>query len=419
MTTIISAHRFFAMGEVGEIVRADGTIWSHGCTLGTRFKGSHFTIDQDVVENFIRVFKTGYPQKIPVDYEHGTVNGATDTGQPVPKAGGVKELRGVYSVSDFDGDLKTAAEKLAERAGRPLDDPRNFGLWVRWSPTPRALQMIREGEYTELSIAFLDHFEHNVTCEDQGPVLVSIALTNLPFLDDMLPVAASRGRGANPGVSGEEPNMPDDRRPTMLARFAAMLGKVFTTEEDAVSATEAEILQLRTKVTLLEPHKALADAVTAAVGETDPAKAAAAITALKATADGAQTATEAAQKTAREAAADKILAKHEKRVTPATKEFYRQSIIRELTAGVAEDKTETEKAVAVLPEHGITTPRQSGADTGTNAPTDDDSILAERATALMSENEQLKELAKTDRPKAYKQALRLAQKEIGSKKQTA
>lgn len=214
--------------------------------------------------------------------------------------------------------------------------------------------------------------------------------------------------------------MPEDtKRPHMLARFAAALGKVFNTEDEAVTAAETEITQLRATVTELRPHKALSEAVTAAVGETDPVKAAAAVTALKATADSARTATEAAQKTAREAAADKILAKHEKRVTPATKEFYRASIVRELTAGVAEDKTETEKVVAALPEHGITALRKSGADTGKNAPTDEDSILAERADALMSENEQLKELAKTDRPKAYKQALRLAQREIGTKKQTA
>lgn len=413
MTT---AHRFHAMGDgvVGEIVRADGTIWSHGATLGTRFKGSHFTIDQGVIENFIRVFTTGYPQKIPVDYEHGMVNGATDAGQPVPKAGGVKELRGVFSVRDFDGDLKSAAEKLAERAGRPLDDARNFGLWVRWSPTARALQMIKDGEYTELSIAFLDHFEHNVTCEDQGPALVAIALTNLPFLDDMLPVAASRGDGANPGVSGQEQtDMADDRRPNMLARFAAALGKVFTTEDEAVSAAEAEITQLRTSVA---QYRGLSEAVGASVGETDPVKAAAKITELKAAAESAKTATEAAQTTAREAAADKILSKHEKRITPATKAFYRKTIIGELAAGTAEDKTETEKVIAALPEHGITSLRQSGADTGKDAPTDPDSVLNERALALLAENEGLKELAKTNYSGALRKALQLAQKEIGTAK---
>src|SRR4051812_43542822 len=146
-------------------VMSDGTLWSHAATLGTRIKGSSFTIDHTTIDNFIRVFKTGYPQKIVVDYEHGTFNGATDAGQPVPAAGQVKELKGVYSATDLTGDLLATAKKLCEKVGRPLDDPRNFGLWMRWLPTARALQMVTQREYTELSIAFFNDLPHNVTGE--------------------------------------------------------------------------------------------------------------------------------------------------------------------------------------------------------------------------------------------------------------
>jgi hypothetical protein len=57
-------------------------MWSHAATLGTRYKNGFFTIDKPTIENFIRVFKTGYPQKVCVDYEHGDENDATDSGQP-------------------------------------------------------------------------------------------------------------------------------------------------------------------------------------------------------------------------------------------------------------------------------------------------------------------------------------------------
>jgi hypothetical protein len=54
------------------LVAADGTLWSHAATLGTRYKGEEFCIDRACVENFVKVFTSGYPQKIPVDYEHGS-----------------------------------------------------------------------------------------------------------------------------------------------------------------------------------------------------------------------------------------------------------------------------------------------------------------------------------------------------------
>jgi hypothetical protein len=53
-------------------VLSDGTLWTHAATLGTRYKQGFFTIDKATIENFIKVFKTGYPQKVCVDYEHSS-----------------------------------------------------------------------------------------------------------------------------------------------------------------------------------------------------------------------------------------------------------------------------------------------------------------------------------------------------------
>jgi phage I-like protein len=328
------------------LVLGDGSIWSHAATLGTRFKSGEFTIDRTTVENFVRVFATGYPQKVPVDYEHGTTNGATSTGQPVPKAGDVVEMRGVFAPSDFTGELKTAAEKLSSKAGRPLDDARNLGLWIRWRPTSRALGMIKAGEYSELSIAFDQHMTHNVDGRDQGPALYAVALTNLPFLDDMLPVAASRtsGDGRDPAGPGS-PTTHEERmsKVTMLSVVAAILGTPPANEEDAavqLQALQPEIARAR-KFTL---------DVGAAIGETDPAKAVTAVTQMKA--DSQRLATELAQqKSAKiKADVDATLTKYEKRLTPATKEYFGKQLTRELESGTALDKSETYKTIESLPE---------------------------------------------------------------------
>jgi hypothetical protein len=150
------------------------------------------------------VFTNGYPKKVPVDYEHASTTDDPEVRKLraqglVPKAGDVVELRGVFSSEDFTGDLKSAAEKLSAQAQRPLDDPRNLGLWMRWKPTSRALNAIKAGEYTELSIAFDEDLPRNTDGAGQGPGLWAVALLNTPFLDDMLPVAA-RATRTRPGA---------------------------------------------------------------------------------------------------------------------------------------------------------------------------------------------------------------------------
>jgi phage I-like protein len=389
------------------LVQADGSIWSHAATLGTRIKGEQFTIDRSTVENFVRVFSTGYPRKVPVDYEHGTVNGATDYGQPVPKAGDVLELTGIFAPADFAGELKAVAEKLSAKAGRPLEDPRNLGLWIRWRPTSRALGMIKGGEYSELSIAYNPDVKHNVTGEGQGPALLSIALTNLPFLDDMLPVAASRsiGDGRDPAGPGS-PTTHEERmsKVTMLSVVAAILGTPPANEEDAavqLQALQPEIARAR-KFTL---------DVAAAIGETDPAKAVEKITQLRN--DSTRLASDlATQKAAKiKTDVDATLAKHEKRLTPATKEYFAKQLTRELESGVALDKSETIAAIEALPETGIAG-RASGADAGGAAPEGDKVMVA--AHLLMREDPEVKEiLEKQGFSSALREAVKRTERKLG------
>lgn len=410
--TPLSRKILLALGELSSDspILSDGTMWSHAATMGTRIKNSVFTIDEATIENFIQVFKTGYPQKVCVDYEHGTMNGATDTGNPVPAAGQVAELKGVYSVDDFTGDLKATAEKLAAKVNRKLDDPRNFGLWMRWKPTARALQMVTQREYTELSIAFADDYPDNETGEGQGPTILSVALTNTPFLDDMLPVAASRDndRGNGTDIPNRTTSMPV---PQMLQRAAALFGRAFNSEDEVVSAAEERIGSLSRENTTLKPKATFADAVIAELGESDPAKAVNSIKELKATADAARRDKEDSTKKANESARDAILLKHEKRLTPAQKDYFGVQLMAELSAGKKPGETATEKVIESLPENKALG-RKSAADGGKDAPTDRDARIALRANELLESNPVLKKMAEKDDYGAYKRALRMASSEI-------
>lgn len=388
----------------------DGTLWSHAATMGIRIKGAEFTIDRSVIENFISVFRTGYPQKICVDYEHGTMNGATDHGQPVPAAGQVMELKGVYSAADFSGDLKAAAEKIAAKIGRSLDDTRNFGLWMRWRPTARALQMVTAREYTELSIAFSENFDHNTTGTPQGPTILSVALTNTPFLDDMLPVAASRRDGEPPhdSLHPEHQNMPNA---TLLQRAAAFFGKAFSSEEEVQAAAEERITSLSRENESLKGYKTLGDVIATEVGETDPTKIPAKVRELKAVAVAALAKQEEEKEKATNSEADKILLKHEKRLSPAQKDYFRPQLVTELKAGTKSGETKTEKVIESFPESKALG-RTSASDGGRDAPTDRDSRLQLRAREIMDSDPSVKRQAEKDDYGAYKRALSMAGREI-------
>jgi phage I-like protein len=389
------------------VVRADGTMWSHAATLGTRIKNTTFTIDRLTVENFVRVFTAGYPQKVPVDYDHGTTNGATDAGQPVPKAGDVLEMKGVYETKGFTGDLLEAVTKLGEKAGRSLEDPRNLGLWIRWRPTPRALRMITDREYSEMSITFFDNLAHNVTGADQGPTIIAIALTNLPFLDDMLPVAANR----NGGRETTTPPKEETRMNKFFNALSAAFGKPVGTEDEAESALATTLKQRDDQIVELRQHKAFSDVVAGEIGETDPIKAVAKIREMKQNVSTATADKERATLTANETARDAILAKHEKKLTVPLKAYFGEQLLSELKAGKKPGETETEKALAGLPDN-ISLTRQSSTDTGNDAPTDRDSLINERANALMAERPELVKMAEKDEAKAFKRAIQLASSEI-------
>jgi hypothetical protein len=381
------------------LILPDQSLWSHAATFGARNKGGEeFTIDKAVVENFIKVFTSGYPQKIPVDYNH-----ASTTSDPIartagyngqaPKAGDVLELRGVFSAADFTGDLKAAAEKLSAQAGRSLDDSRNLGLWMRWKPTGRALMAIKAGEYTELSIAFDDDLPHNVNGEGQGPGLWAVALLNRPFLDDMLPVAASRDTGRSPAApASREGSM---TKLTVLSVAAAVLGKAITSDDEALT----ELSALGPKLTELKAATDFRDVVTAEFeNEKDPVKVVAKVRELR---SQVKTATDAAaeqKKTAIKTTVEATIKSYEKALgSVPLRAMMTRNLTEELEKGIELEKTETLTTLKTLGTASQFTQSSAGDAGGrTGAQASDD----EKYTALVEEklktDDECKELRKTN-----------------------
>jgi phage I-like protein len=392
------------------LVLADGTIWSHAATLGTRFKGDSFTIDKACVENFVRVFTSGYPQKVPVDYEHASTTDDPEVRKlraqgMVPKAGDVVELQGVFAPSEFAGTLKDAAEKLSAQANRPLDDPRNLGLWMRWKPTQRALAAVKAGEYTELSIAFDEDLPRNTDGEGQGPGLWAVALLNTPFLDDMLPVAASRDTGRSPAAPGShEGGM---KNLTVLSVAAAVLGRAITSEDEALQ----ELSNLGPQLVELKATQQFREVLAAEFSnEKDATKIVTTIRELRAKVANAEQAAKDAKTKELKATVDATMEKHKAKLTVPLRALMATQLTSELDAGKKLEDTDTVKALESMKTLGIFTQESSG-DAGA-AGTDDDDKLEARAQEILREDPVLSKKAAGDHYGAYMQALARADREM-------
>lgn len=370
------------------LVLRDGSLWSHAASLGTwPYQGKQLTIDRALIEGFIRNFTAGMRRKIPVDYEHGTTNGATSTGQPVPKAGDVLELRGVYAVSDFDADpnLKAAAIRLTTRAGRRLEDAPNLGLWMRWRPTPRALRMIQDGEYSELSVAFT------------GDTLYAVALTNLPFLTEMLPVAAFSDNGGDPAAPGSgERTMPN---PILLSVTAAVTGATVQTDEEAQTRLNAFLPDFNRM-------KQFAMEVGTELGEVDATKAKAKIVALKSEVADFREKAEQAEQARVDSEIAAFFKANEDRVLPAQHKALGAMLRADMKDGAKLADTETAKMIKLMAPHGVTGQVSLG-DAGEKP--DEDVLIDRKAKELMQSDEELKALsAREGFSEAFKRALHKA-----------
>jgi len=179
--------RTFVALDASNLDAGTNSGWAQVAMLGEwegHSKGS-FAFTKEVFAEILKNF-SNQSNPIPWDYEHDTFN--FDTTGPKPASGWVRRL-----------------------------ELRNNGteLWAYVDWTPRAAQMIRAGEYRFSSpvvdFASLDRR----TNEPIGAELLSVALTNNPFLDGQHPIQLTWVAAAVPPEEKQsaEPKGPPQQQP--------------------------------------------------------------------------------------------------------------------------------------------------------------------------------------------------------------
>ncbi len=147
------------LGEIGE-----GLIRIPLAKLGRWFKGKlKFSISRSDITAIVANFRKRQADVV-IDYDHSTEY-AAGTGQPVPASGWLKEI-----------------------------DPEPDELGILWGLadfTAKAREMLRAKEYKYISPVINWGARDKHTGEQQGATITSVALTNVPVLEEMPAIALS------------------------------------------------------------------------------------------------------------------------------------------------------------------------------------------------------------------------------------
>lgn len=182
-------------------------VWIQIAKAGTFTKdGRRFDLNAKVFDEMVRNFEATSNRTLQIDFEHASEEPAAELGvEGAPAQGWAHAL---------DNRERTTA---------------GTGLWAEVEWLEPARSYIKAKKYKFISPAFRLQVRHRVTGEPIGAMLSSIALTNDPFLDGMLPVAAKAkpgsaqdsGGNAAPGGGDNVPMMnPDD----FMREFKARTG---------------------------------------------------------------------------------------------------------------------------------------------------------------------------------------------------
>lgn len=188
--------------------------WIHLVPFGS-WKGHPmraFTVGEAEARQVVANFEARGGAKLVVDYEHQTLN-TVKNGAPAPASAWVDRL-----------ELRTD------------------GVWGHvegW--TPKAQEYLRSREYRYLSPVLMFGHKNKRSGLPEGLYLHSVALTNTPFLDELVPVVNS---------DGTTPEMKMDELKTLL-------GLAPDATEAQVMAALTELVALRDEVVLVlsEPGK--------------------------------------------------------------------------------------------------------------------------------------------------------------------
>lgn len=394
------------------ITLADGTVWSHAAVLGEfdHPVSGRFKVDEPTVRAFVSNFETGYPSKVPVDYDHGTTNGIADGSAIVRKAGDIVEMKSVFTDADMNADIKAVVDNYAARRtalGIKSRPPKPYGLWVRWFPTPRGADTVKSREYTEMSISFVDKLEDK-TGKLQGPTILAVALTNNPFLDDMIPIAASRPHGGSAAALATE-NL-DTMPSKLLTLLSAVLGKPVDDEESAARELSSASGSIREMTALSNFRTTIAAEFN---GETGADKIVASVRELRGKVTAAETEAKNARKASSLARAKAIVGIHESKLIVPEKEFFERELARELEADPDETKSSISKILEAKTGLKALATQSSAVDTGRGI--DEDTAIAAKAEEIYANDAEIKALAATDPNTARLRALSKASEAVRAK----
>jgi phage I-like protein len=161
MTQAENGPQFVAvLGEIG----AEGLVRIPLAKLGRWFKGKlQFSITRADVSTIVANFRKRAADVV-IDYDHGTEY-AAGSGQPVPASGWLKEI-----------------------------EPETDGSGILWGLaefTAKAREMLRAKEYKYVSSVINWGARDKTSGEQQGATITSVALTNVPVLEQMPAIALS------------------------------------------------------------------------------------------------------------------------------------------------------------------------------------------------------------------------------------
>ncbi len=137
--------------------REDGLVRVPVIRTGKFVQGARrLDLSPDLLKQMVHNF-SDRAVEVPLSYEHTIEKPDVAQGQPIPAAGWIKELE---AQPDSDGVL-----------------------WGWAQLTDEARNLVKTDQYKYVSPAFAFHYPNHKTGRDQGGTLLSVALTNRPFLD--------------------------------------------------------------------------------------------------------------------------------------------------------------------------------------------------------------------------------------------
>lgn len=171
LSPAVVAHMFSAL-------RADGLVHVPVLMLGNWVQGTKpVAITPDLVDQIVKNF-SAQKVDVPLSYEHTIEHPAIAQGQPIPAAGWLKELD---------------------------DGPDSNGVLWGWAElTAEARGLIQSREYKYLSPAYATKYPNHKTGQDQGATLLSLALTNRPFLPMPAVTCSAAVSESSPASAGKK-----------------------------------------------------------------------------------------------------------------------------------------------------------------------------------------------------------------------